>query len=70
MSGDTQQPGEKLWEVREVSGEGWKWCQHGHTRYIYAASRKDAKNHFIKAGYKQFKSTRLTAVAVSDEVPA
>jgi hypothetical protein len=66
MSGDIQQPGEKLWEVREVSGQGWDWRQHGHTRSIFATSRRDAKNQFIKAGYKQFKNTRLTAVAVKE----
>lgn len=58
----------KLWEVREITGYGWNWRIHGPVRFIYATSRNDAKNHFIKAGYKQFKSTYLTAVAVNDEV--
>jgi hypothetical protein len=69
MSGDTQQSGEKLWEVREISGQGWGWRMHGQVRFIYATSRKDAKNQFIHAGYKQFKSTRLTA-RVEGEVPS
>lgn len=67
MSGDIQEPGEKLWEVREVSGTSRDWRQHGHTRCIEATSRKEAKNLFIKAGYKQFKSTRLTAISVDEE---
>ena len=66
MSGDTQAPGEKLWGVREASGYGLDYRVHGPERYIYAKSRKDAKNQFIKAGYKQFKSSRLTAVRGGD----
>ncbi len=63
MSGDTQAPGEKIWAVREVSGKsGWSYCVHGHVRYFYATSRKDAKEQFIKGGYKLLISTRLTAV--------
>ncbi len=70
MSGDIQQLGEKLWEVRELTlgYGGWNRRQHGPTRFIYASYRRDAKNLFIKAGYKQFKNTRLTAVAIKDEV--
>ncbi len=67
MSGDTQQPGEKLWEVREVTGQGWDYRVHGYHRFFYATSRKDAKEQFIRAGYKQFKSTRLTAVRSGGE---
>lgn len=66
VSGDTRFPGEKLWEVREVTGYGWYYRQHGHTRAIFATSRKTAKDLFIKAGYKQFKNTRLTAVSVGE----
>jgi hypothetical protein len=61
MSGDTQEPGEKLWEVREISDK-WPHHQIGHSRYIHATSRKDAKEQFISAGYKQFEYTRLTAM--------
>ncbi len=63
MSGDTQAPGEKIWAVREVSGKsGWSYCVHGHVRFFYARSRKHAKEQFIEGGYKQFESTRVTAV--------
>lgn len=63
MSGDTQQPGEKIWAVREVTGHGWSYCVHGHVRFFYALSRKHAKEQFIKAGCKQFESSRVTAVS-------
>ncbi len=63
MSGDTQASGEKLWEVREVSGQGWDYRVHGYHHFFYATSRKHAKDQFIKAGYKQFKSSRVTAVS-------
>lgn len=67
MTGDTQQPGEKLWEVREVTGYGYNYRQHGHSRFIYAVSRRDAKILFVREGYKQFESSRLTATPVSEE---
>ncbi len=69
MSGDNQQQGEKLWEVRELTlgYSSWNRRQHGPTRLIYASYRRDAKNLFIQAGFKQFKNTRLTAVAVKEE---
>ena len=67
MSGDTQAPGEKIWAVREVSGKsGWSYCVHGHVRFFYARTRKDAKEQFIKGGYKQFESTHVTAVSEGD----
>ncbi len=72
MSGDNQQQGEKLWEVRELTlgySSGNRF-QHGHTRFIYASSRRDAKKLFKQAGYKQFKNTRLTAVVVKEEASA
>jgi len=47
-----------------VSGKsGWSYCVHGHVRYFYATSRKHAKEQFIEGGYKQFESTRVTAVS-------
>ncbi len=52
--------------MREVSGQGWDYRVHGHTRFMHGTSRKHAKDQFIKAGYKQFKSTRLTAVRGGD----
>jgi len=68
MSGDTQAPGEKIWAVREVSDKsGWSYCEHGHVRYFYARSRKDAKERFTKGAYKPFKSTRVTAMRGGDE---
>ena len=64
MSGDIQGPGEKLWYVSEVNGKkGYAARQYGHTRAIYATSRKDAKEQFIKAGYKQVSNSVLTAAS-------
>src|SRR5260221_13668127 len=69
MSGDTQASGEKIWAVREVSGKsGWRYCVHGHVRFFYAITRKDAKEQFIKGGYKQVASTRVTAVSEGEEM--
>ncbi len=66
MSGDVRAPGEKVWHVSEVSGHGYNRRQHGHTRVFYALSRKHAKEQFVQAGYKQFGSSRLTAVSEGD----
>jgi hypothetical protein len=67
MSGDTPSPGERLWYVRETNGEkGYNSRQYGHERAFYAKSRKDAKEQFIAAGYKQFESSQLAASAESE----
>jgi hypothetical protein len=57
---DVRQEGEKAWEVRESTGQGYNRRVH-KTRYLYAKTRKEAKERYVLAGYRMYEKSQLTA---------